>query len=406
MRIRFIPKPCGGIFQAPPSKSVSHRALILANAAEEDIPLSGMSDCEDVLCTKNALDSLHRSASVYCGDSASTLRFLIPYAAALGSFAFFTGSGQLSARPVSLYARLFADCGVYCGSKLPLTVSGRLNGGSFSLPSDVSSQYASGLLLSASRMSRDLQVSVPQKANSLPYIRLSVSMMRDFGMTVNEEEFADCIRYFVPGGQKPSASSYTVEGDWSNGAFWLCLGLLCASENGLSVRNLNPDSFQGDKTIVGLLQQAGGRIEFDNESFRVYPSRLTRLQTEVSAVPDLFPLLSALAAFSEGISEFRGVSGLQYKESDRISGMIGLLAAFGVRSEYINGIFRVYGGNPSLPEEALSCRGDHRLAMAAALLSLGAGLACELSGAECIRKSWPRLWDELSAAGLCEEAVL
>lgn len=396
-------RPEGSVL-APPSKSVAHRLLLAAALAEGESRIHGICGSGDMQATLACLPSLGaavvtegttaivhgcgafpaptfpqrmREGAVRefpCGESGSTLRFCIP-SALCGGTVVFSGTERLFARGIGVYEAAFAGRGISVEKSAErITFRGILPPGSYEIPGNVSSQFATGLLFALPRLRGDSTLTVRPPVESRPYIDLTVDILRRFGITA--EETAPGV-FRIPGNQTYRPGEHTVEGDWSNAAPLLALGVLGGE---VQVTGLDPESRQGD---------------------RIFPSLMERLRapgtvTDVSGCPDLAPVLFALAALLQG-GEFTGTARLRLKESDRTAAMAAELAKCGVHVTVEENRVRVSGGAHA-PHAPFEAHGDHRVAMALSLLC--ARFGGEIAGAGALNKSFPAFADSLRRLGL------
>jgi len=423
MKALITPGPLSGVVRAPASKSVAHRMLICAALADApcSVALEGSND--DIDATLRCLEALgagvERAAGelrvtplpraedglraqpcalLDCGESGSTLRFLLPLAAALGAGARVTGRGRLAQRPLSpLYEQLQA-----AGAELseqgsfPLEVRGRAAGGIYRMPGNVSSQYVTGLLLAGPVMG-GVCVEVAKPVESRPYLDLTVSAMARFGVEVRVSDEADALRFEVDAQARyRSPGACAVEGDWSAAAFWLCAGALCGTRVG--VEGLDLRSAQGDRAVCGALALLGCHVSQADQRATLVPGRLRACTLAMHDVPDLVPPVAAVAACAEGSSQITGVARLRLKESDRLATVSAGLAALGARLSVGDESLR-FEGVPSLTGGACDAANDHRIAMMCAIAAARATGPVSIEGAECVRKSYPGFWDDFRALG-------
>lgn len=405
-----------GYATAPVSKSVLHRLLICAALADTPTRLSPVTRSQDIDATVNCLRALgaqivwedtaltvtplttpKTGALLDCGESGSTLRFLLPIVAALGG-GVFTGRGRLAQRPLSPLYELLAQngCTLSPQGAFPLTVTGRLNGNRFSLDGGVSSQFISGLLMAAPLLGTDCEVVVTGTVESRAYIDLTVAALRHFGVAVTEHNAV----YTVPAGARyHSPGEVVAEGDWSNGAAWLAAGAL-VPENTLTVTGLGGESLQGDRAVVSLLREMGASVtETVAGMWHVCGGVRHPFTVDVSQIPDLVPVLAILAAGVCGRSTIGNARRLRLKESDRLDSVHALLIALGCRatqtkdSLIIDGTGRLRGGTVD------ACN-DHRIAMAAAVAACICDQPVTITGAEAVQKSYPRFFVEFAERGM------
>lgn len=394
MELKISKGRARGVVQAPPSKSMAHRMLLCAGLAEGESVVHNVAFSEDILATIDVLRAIgatcridgdtvtvtgadarqaHYDGVLSCRESGSTLRFLLPVALTAGCGGTFTGTERLMERGIGVYETLFAEKGITVNKNGGITVGGALTPGEYTLPGNVSSQFVSGLLFALPLLGGDSTVRVLPPVESRAYIDITAAVEAQFGVTITESEpnvFA------VKGGQKFMATNAAVEGDWSNAAFLLALNHLGGS---VEVSGLNPLSLQGDRVCAELLD----RLESPGA------------QIDVSACPDLAPILFAVAAAKHG-AHFTGTARLKIKESDRAAVMARELAKFGISTDIRENEAFISGGL-SAPNAELCGHNDHRIVMAlSVLLSMTGGV---IDGAEAIRKSYPDFFNTLAALG-------
>ncbi len=412
MNIQIAPFSARGTLRAQPSKSYMHRLLICAALADRptEIRFSGWND--DLRATAACLRALGAKLSqsedgvtvtplsgrpvsgplLDCGESASTLRFLLPVASALGG-ASFTGRERLAYRPVRELIGALSGHGTRVSHEGHiLSLSGGLTGGCFSLPGNISSQYFTGLMLAAPLLGETV-IHIEGRLESYGYIEMTRAVMALFGVRaeVTEREIV------IPGGQRcTSPGTVCPEGDWSAAAFALALGALSGP---VTVRGLRADSLQGDRRILPVLQRMGARVETEGDAITVRAGDAMRPADEdVSDIPDLAPALAALLMHAPGESRLLGAGRLRFKESDRLSGLRDLVNALGGRAETEGDQLLIRGASRCAGGTAL-CLGDHRLAMAAAVAASRCLGPSVITDAQAVRKSWPGFWQDISALG-------
>ena len=385
-----IPKThISGTIAAIPSKSAAHRLYICAALAEAPTEVSCQGTSRDIEATKACLAAIQNGDSLLpCGESGSTLRFLLPVVAALGLEVGFLMEGRLPDRPLApLDAQLEAH-----GVKLSrprhelLHVSGKLEPGAFVLPGNVSSQYISGLLFALPLLEGTSTLTVTGKVESAPYIAMTLDALGQFGVRPNLEHNV----YTISPTPYHSPGTASVEGDWSNAAFWLCAGALSGP---VTVTGLDPDSLQGDKEVFEILRRFGAKTEQNGTSFTVSPGTLHAIDIDAAAVPDLVPVLSVVAAAAEGTTRIYNAGRLRIKESDRIKTVRAMLSNLGADVEETADGLIIHGGK-ALTVGAVDSANDHRIAMSAAI----AATLCDVTvlGAEAVAKSYPKFWEDFS----------
>ena len=405
-----------GAVTPPPSKSQAHRLLICAalGSARSKVACDSLND--DLRATMDSLNALgasivyadgtfdvtpvscRKGGTLPCGESGSTLRFLLPIAAALGADATLTGKGKLPQRPMQPLCEALTAHGVeiieHCNdAHLPLTCKGRLTGGNYSLPGDISSQYFTGLLFALPLLSSPSNLNIIGELTSASYVGMTLDALRLSGIVVEPRPDG----FYIPAAQKYNVpANLKVEGDWSAAAFWLVAGVI--GHNPITVCGMNVDSLQGDRRIVEHLRRMGGDIRFEGDRIVAYPSQLHGAELDCVDTPDLVPVLSVAAAAASGTTLFTHVGRLRYKESDRLAAMQTLLHSFGIRSEIGEDTYTVTGGEPVV-SQAVESFGDHRIAMSAAVLSTIARGETTIKGAECVAKSYPLFFEDFATLG-------
>ncbi len=384
MTVTIHPSAPSGSVAAPPSKSVAHRALVCAGLAAGKSVIHGVAPSQDVLATVDCLRALGASCALSgdtasvdgtgflaatqplaCRESGSTLRFFAPLCLLDGRERTLTGSERLLERPLSVYEELCRERALlFEKSATSLRLRGRLTHGVYEFAGNVSSQFVSGLLFALPRLDGDSLIRLRPPVESRAYIDMTIDALRDFGVTA---AWRDEATIEVFGNQTFVPRELTVEGDWSNAAFFLALGA--------KVTGLREDSLQGDRVCVEhFARLRAGEAEID-----------------LSGCPDLGPVLFAYAAARHG-GIFTGTRRLRIKESDRVETIRAELAKFGVTVDAEDDRVRV-GGGLRPPKETLCGHNDHRVVMALSVLCAKTGGTIE--GAEAVNKSFPDFFDKL-----------
>lgn len=395
------PTKLSGTITVPPSKSAMHRALICAALSDDAIEIRPKWNSADIKATVSALNSLGakitetaegyavegikevpRNTKIDCCESGSTLRFLIPIAAALGADAEFFGQGRLPQRSVSEYVKLFPEKGVVIsGETMPYKLSGKLCGGEYKIDSTLSSQYITGLLFALPLLGGDSVIRPAAELTSRGYIDMTIDIMRQFGVAINEKDNA----FYIKGNQKYSYGNkaYTVEGDWSQAAFFLVAKTLGAD---IAVKGIDYLSKQGDKEIAQLLNEMG------------QSGSLRGIDIDAAQIPDLVPILAVVAAFAEGQTRIYNAARLREKESDRLFAMFDGLRQMGADiTETKDGLI-INGGKPL---KGSICKGynDHRIVMALSIAAAFAEGQTEIDDAQSIEKSYPSFFEDYNNLG-------
>lgn len=385
MNVTIVPGTLEGAVTPPSSKSQTHRAVLALMLAQGEGKLSNLAVSEDIQATQDCVAALKSGQPAQadglplldCGESGSTLRFLIPVALAVRGGGHFTGRGRLMERPQGPYIRLFEEKGILWNQEgTCLTVAGQLEPGVYALPGNVSSQFITGLLYALPLLPGDSRIVLTTPLESRGYVDMTLDMLRRFDIKVEEQEDG----FLVPGNQTYQARDLTLEADWSGAAFWYAANFLGAQ---VDIQGLNPDSVQGDRQIGTLYWKLArpGDVDID-----------------LSQCPDLAPPLAAMAAVRKGTTRFVHAGRLRMKESDRLETIARTLNALGAKAQVgedtltLEGVDHLEGGTVD------GCN-DHRIAMMAAVAAVACKEPVTILGAECVKKSYPRFWEDYTALG-------
>lgn len=382
-----------GEVTAPPSKSAAHRALICSFLAGEGT-VSPIISSKDMQATTGVINSLKNGEKVLnCIESGSTLRFMIPVAASMGKEVTFVGEGRLPERPIGEYLEILPKHGVKVESNgfLPMTVSGKLTNGTYEVAGDVSSQYITGLLLALANVQGDSALILTTPLQSKPYVDMTIKVMADYGVEIKETDFG----YLVHGNQKFKKIDYTVEGDWSQGAFFLVAGAIGGN---VSVKGLDLNSTQGDKEITEIIRKFGGNISFKDGMINCCSNDIEGIEIDVENIPDLVPIIAVLGAFAKGKTVIKGAERLRYKESDRIESVVSNLKLIGADVEETRDGMIINGGK-KLHSAKLKGFNDHRIVMAFSVAGLYIDGGVEIDDAESINKSYPSFFEDYNRLG-------
>lgn len=397
MDITITPKKLSGTVAAIPSKSQAHRLLICAAFADAPTELICPDTNRDIEATAGCLralgaeiqrtshgytvtpiKSVPQAAKLFCQDSGSTLRFLLPVAGALGVDATFCMEGRLPQRPLSpLWEEMERmGCQLSRPSENTLRCQGRLRAGDYTISGGISSQFITGLLLACSRIPGESRIHITGKLESRPYVDMTLQAMERFGLK--------CPDFQITGGNAfTSPGRICVEGDWSNAAFFLAAGALGSS---ITVTNLLTDSPQGDRASSELL-----------------PGLREHLTIDASDIPDLVPILAVTAACRKGAT-FRNIRRLRLKESDRVESVLAMIRNLGGQAQADEETMTVMG--TGLRGGIVDAQNDHRIAMAAAIASTVCREKVTILGAECVSKSYPQFFEEFRKLGGSYEQYL
>ena len=383
MNLCITPGPLEGTVTPPPSKSQAHRA-ILAQLLAGGGTVSNLAASQDIEATRRCAAALKTEGDglplLDCGESGSTLRFLIPIALALRGGGRFTGRGRLMERPQKPYFDIFDEKGIsYEQKDGVLTLRGELEPGEYRLPGNVSSQFVTGLLYALPLMERESRIVLTSPLESRGYVDMTLEVLRDFGITVENQNYE---RFIVPGDQVFQARDFTIEADWSQAAFWMAAGSL---GNPVRTTGLNDRSIQGDRII--------------EEHFASFAWGTGRtVEIDVSDCPDLVPPLAVMAAFHDGTTRLTNAARLRLKESDRLATVTKMLTALGGQVEE-GPDWLAIPGTRFLKGGTVDGANDHRIVMAAAIAATRCTGPVTILGAEAVNKSYPTFWEEYKRLG-------
>ena len=390
MDLTIYPRKLSGTIRAIPSKSQAHRLLICAAFSDAPTKICCPETNQDIEATAGCLRALgteiDRTADGYyvipavtipnsieidCCESGSTLRFILPIVCALGIETTIHMSGRLPYRPLSpLWEELERmGCSLSRPTESTIHTSGQLTPGSYTIAGNVSSQFISGLLFALSLINGESQLNVTGKTESKSYITMTQRALSIFGVDTSDYHVTGSMPFHSP-------NEITVEGDWSNGAFFLTAAAL---GNDLYVKNLDKDSPQGDRAITDILAMDSDLPEIS-----------------AANIPDLIPILAVYFAAKNG-AQFTEIARLRLKESDRVETVIQLLQSLGIRAEATDNTLRVYSGK--FTSGIVNAYGDHRIAMTAAIAATMADGPVTILGAECVAKSFPTFWEVYQQLG-------
>ena len=409
MNKTILPGARTGEVHIPASKSQAHRMLLCAAMGENEVTLRCRGLSKDILATVACLKALGASVDAEgevlhlrpvsapppglcllpCGESGSTLRFLLPLVGALGASAVFEREGRLPERPIEPLGRELCRNGMDIRSDgARLSCSGQLRPGAFSLPGNISSQYISALLMTLPLLEGESTLHMEGALESAAYVAMTEEVLRLGGVRTEKTGYG----YRIPGGQRCRfAPELSVEGDYSNAAFFLCAGAL--SERGIRVTGLDPRSRQGDRAIVPLLEEMGAQVASDGSSVTVKRDALHGITIDASPIPDLIPVLSVVAAAASGETRVIHAQRLRLKESDRLHSTTQMLRALGAEAEELPDGLVIRGGR-TLAGGTVDACGDHRIAMSAAVAGGICRGAVTICGSECVQKSYPDFWTD------------
>jgi len=412
-QIQLFPSLLNGNITIPPSKSISHRAIICAGLSEGESTISNIVFSEDINATIEAMEAIGASikkekdklyikgikrvktpkSEVNCNESGSTLRFMIPILSLSKRKVIVTGKESLLKRPLSLYEHVFK----LSGSELTIkhdtiVVNGSIKANDYILDGDISSQFFSGLMFALPTIKEDSTITINGKLESKSYIDLTIDVLDQFGIEIKEIENG----YFIEGNQKYMATDYKVEGDYSQAAFFLSAGTFNES---ISIHGLNHESLQGDMEIIDILQSMKAKIIFEEEGYISTFSSTKGTTIDLSNCPDLGPILALMGALSTGTTKLINAERLKIKESDRISSTVTTLKKLGANIESTDDTITIKGRKWLDGDVSLDSYNDHRIAMMIAIAATKCKKPIILTNPGCVNKSYPGFFDDYKSIG-------
>ena len=416
MKVKISPSQAKGRVEAPPSKSMTHRMVTLGALAEGSTTIRHPLVCDDTLATLSAVNMLGVNTercedewvveggslkapgkAVYCGESGTTIRFMMAVCALVDGTVKLTAGPSLSKRPMGPLIDALSSLGVEAHGEAgypPITVNGKggIGGGEATLPGDVSSQFVSALLLVAPMMRSPLTLTVSTPLQSWPYVEMTMDAMESFGVKAAASSGRDV--FTAPTG-KYRASKVNVEGDWSSASYLLAAGAVGGE---VTVENLDTESSQADTAILEILSSMEAGLSFRGGEVTCNKSQLEAVNLDFSDHPDLFPIVSALCSLAKGTSVLTGLERLRLKESDRVASMTEGLKRMGVKVAEDGASVRITGG--TVRGADLNPYNDHRIAMSLGVLALAAEGGTTILDADCVTKSYPDFWEHLERLGV------
>ena len=423
MKIKIKPGNLKGTIEIPPSKSYSHRAVIAAALAEngKKSKIDNLKFSVDITTTTDIMENwgaeierfesaleiignggkvAPRDKYVQCNESGSTIRFLIPVGITSKNELVFDGKGKLVDRPLDSYYRIFDKQGLKyetTGGKLPLTVNGKLKPGNYEIDGNISSQFITGLLYALPLLEGDSKLIINKNLESKGYVDLTLEILKLAGIEIVNNDYKS---FDIRGNQTYKPFDYTVEGDYSQVAFWIVAGIISANrDNEVKCLHVNKNSLQGDREIIEIVTRMGANLEIFDDYVIVKPSKTKGTVIDISQCPDIGPVLTVLAALSKGETRIINGKRLRIKESDRITSIKTELNKLGGNvseegdSLIIQGVEGFRGG------VTVNAWNDHRIAMSLAVASTRCEEEIILEEAESVRKSYPHFWDDFVKMG-------
>lgn len=417
--VKITPAVLSGKVKVPPSKSFSHRSILAAFLSGEECKINNIKPSDDITATlrcaevlgaewsydakksvltvrKNSDRKLPAKINLDCGESGSTLRFLIPIALCFCKDITFTGHGRLMERPLKPFFDIFDEKGVtYSLKSGVLSVKGKLNAGDFKIDGSISSQFITGLLYTLPLLDGDSRIIINGALTSKGYIDITLDVLKKYGIKIQNENYKV---FTVKGNQKYKARSYTVEGDFSQAAFFLTAGAIGCD---ITCTGLKENSLQGDKRIIEVIESTGATVKrVGSNGFKAISSAsMHGITVDADEIPDLVPIMAVLLAFCKGESRIINAKRLRMKESDRLAAICSELNALGADiTEKEDSL--IINGTQVLRGNTVSSHNDHRIAMAAAIA------ACRCEGEvvigdaqKSVKKSYPDFFKDYNKLG-------
>ena len=414
MDVIITPNKLSGSVVIPPSKSLSHRAIIAASLAKGKSKISNVMYSNDIKATINAMracgakieeykdyliiegsDVIRKESIIDANESGSTIRFMIPIALVSDEEITFVGKNHLVKRPLDTFLEIFDKQGIKYErgeDYLPLKVNGGLKSGEFTVRGDISSQFITGLLYALPLLDGDSVIHISTEMESKGYIDLTIDILKMFGIEIENRNYQE---YYIKGNQKYKPCDYTIEGDYSQSAFFLVANALGAD---IKLLAMEEKSHQGDKKIINDMNDFGFSTKFINNELVIDKKNPHSAIIDFSQSPDLGPALTVLASLVPGKSEFVNAGRLRIKECDRITCMKEEINKLGGNVEelpdgmIINGVNKLQGG-------VVDSHNDHRVAMSLAMATLKMDGELKILNASSVSKSFPNFWEVFENLG-------
>lgn len=413
----ILPQKLKGQVIIPPSKSLAHRSIISAALSKGESIIHNIEISKDIEATMKIMEDLGAEIkkegdslringenifnykevelNFQCNESGSTLRFLIPVALVKEGSYIFHGKGNLGARPLTPYYDIFKEHNInYIVDEggLPLRIKGSLKAGVYNLPGNISSQFISGLLFALPLLKGDSKILITTPLESKGYVDLTIDVLKNFGIVIENCGYEE---FLIRGNQSYTPGDFTVEGDYSQGAFYLVAG---AIGNEVVCKGLKKESLQGDKALLDILKDMGVTIEQEKDYVKALPSEIKGIDIDGSQCPDLVPILAVLGSLAKGTTQIKNVGRLRIKECDRLFATAKELNKIGGRikelenSLIIEGIDEFKGGT-------VNSHNDHRIAMALAIAATRAKKPVIIENPLAVEKSYPKFFKDYILLG-------
>lgn len=422
--VKIKPGKLSGAINIPPSKSMSHRAIICASLSDGVSKVGNIAYSNDIIATLDGMkalgvevleERLNEDTNTYdltikgvsefklagskinCKESGSTIRFLIPILMLAGEKFEISGEGRLVERPLGTYYSMFDKQGIAYSTaegKLPLTIEGKLKADAFEIEGDISSQFITGLLFTLPLLDGDSKIVITKsELESKGYVDLTLEVLKHFGIEVVNNDYKE---FEIKGNQKYKNVDYTVEGDYSQGAFWIVAGLIGDS---IESKGLLRSSLQGDKEIVDIVERMKGELVINEDSIEARNSETVATTIDASQCPDIIPVLSVLAALSKGETHVINGKRLRIKESDRITSTRTELEKLGADIKETEDGLIIVGKDMLEGGVDIDSWNDHRIAMAMAVASIRCKKEITITDSSTVKKSYPNFWEDFAKLG-------
>lgn len=414
-KVAINPRKISGEVIIPPSKSMAHRAVIAAALSKGVSTIENIDFSDDIIATIEAMRTLgakievreksliidgnstftKKGGVIDCNESGSTLRFLVPISIAKRNEITFVGRGNLGKRPLDIYYSIFNKQNIdytYEENILNLKINGELVGDDFEVAGNISSQFITGLLFALPLLKDDSRIIITTELQSKGYLDLTLEMLNKFGIEIINKDYKE---FIIKGNQSYKAFDYTVEGDYSQGAFFLCANAL---GNKVISKGLDLNSLQGDKEVIEILERMGGSLKIEDNNINMTFNELKATIIDASQCPDVIPVLTVVAALCEGETKVINGERLRIKECDRLNAIATELNKIGANiielenGLIINGVKEFTGGE-------VSSHNDHRIAMSMAIASTFCKEELIITNPKCVSKSYPDFWNDFKALG-------
>lgn len=421
MKAKIYPSKVSGEIKIPPSKSMSHRAIICASLANGTSTITNVSYSDDVKITIEGMRQLGaqiqcfddyvivegiksfaclKDTNIFCNESGSTLRFFIPIFSLCDKTITFTGKNRLLKRPQKVYEEIFNKQNLgYYHDENKLEISGCLKAGKYELDGDISSQFISGLLFALPLLEEDSTIHIREPYESRSYVDLTLQMLHRYGIKAN---YVDKNTLYIAGNQQYKACDYEIEGDYSQLAFF---AVLAAINNDLTCTGLSHDSLQGDKQILSILKNAGASIREVEKGYQIKKSTLLSSEIDLQDCPDLGPILNVMAMYTKGTTRIYNAQRLRYKESDRIAAMEEELNKCNVDIKTNESEIIIKGKESYTCSSSFNAHKDHRIVMSLCVAATLFDKPVIINDAQAINKSYPSFFEDIKRIGVKVELI-